>query len=177
MCKKKRNKFSITDREQAVLLVLNEGHSYSSVARKLYTSDRLVSRWVSNYKRHGISGLSLKNHMRYSGDFKLSLIEDMLANHLSLQEASTKYHINDSLISRWRRTYEQFGALSLFEKKPLGRPPKMKEKRPTSQKEKTSSDSYQELLDENLRLRIENDYLKKLQALTQKKKGHKPSKS
>lgn len=177
MYKKKRNKFSIADRERAVLLVLKEGHSYCSVARILSTSDRLVSRWVNSYKLYGISGLSLKNHMRYSGDFKLSLIKDMLANHLSLHQASAKYHISDGLISGWRRQYEQFGAAVLYEEKPRGRPPKMKDKKPTSKKQKTPSDPYQELLDENLRLRIENEYLKKLQALTQKKKGHKPSRS
>lgn len=141
MYKKKRNKFSIADRERAVLLVLKAGHSYCSVARMLSTSDRLVSRWVSSYKLHGVSGLSLRNHMRYSGDFKLSLIQDMLANHLSLHQASAKYHLNNSQISRWRRQYEQFGASSLFEEKPLGRPPKMKKRKTTSSKQNIPSQS------------------------------------
>lgn len=177
MYKKKRNKFSIADRERAVLLVLREGHSYCSVARMLSTSDRLVSRWVSSYKLHGISGLSLKNHIRYSGDFKLSLLKDMLENHLSLQQASAKYHISDGLISGWRRKYEQYGESSLYAIKQRGRPPKMKKQKNTALKQERPSDPYQELLDENLRLRIENEYLKKLQALTQKKKGQKPSRS
>ena len=177
MNKKKRNKFSIADREHAVLLVLNEGHSYCSVARMLSTSDRLVSRWVSSYKLHGVSGLSLKNHMCYSGDFKLSLIKDMLANHLSLHQTSAKYHITDTLILKWKKDYEEFGVSALYEEKPRGRPPKMKKQKSPTQKQKAPSDSYQELLDENLRLRIENEYLKKLQALTQKDKGRKPSRS
>ena len=129
MYKKKRNKFSIADRERAVLLVLQEGYSYCCVARMLSTSDRLVSRWVSSYKLYGISGLSLKNHMRYSGDFKLSLLKDMLDNHLSLQQASAKYRINDSLISGWRRKYEQYGESSLYEIRQRGRPPKMKKQK------------------------------------------------
>lgn len=177
MYKKKRNKFSIADRQRAVLLVLKEGHSYCSVARMLSTSDTLISRWVSSYKQHGISGLSLKNHMRYSGDFKICLVKDMLVNHLSLSQASVKYRITDTLILKWKQDYEAFGVSALYEEKPRGRPPKMKEKKPTSQKQKPPSDPYQELQDENLRLRIENEYLKKLQALTQKDKERKLSKS
>jgi regulator of replication initiation timing len=49
-------------------------------------------------------------------------------------------------------------------------------------KGKTPLDSYQALLAENQRLRLENDYLKKLQVLIQRKcsrneNGHKPSKN
>lgn len=177
MYKKKRNKFSIADRERAVLLVLKEGHSYKSVSRILSTSDTLISRWVSSYKLYGVGGLSLKNDMRYNGDFKLSIVQDMLANHLSLSQVSAKYHITDTLILKWKKDYEKLGVSDLYEIKPRGRPPKMKDKNPTSLKQKTPSDPYQELLDENLRLRIENEYLKKLHALTLKKKDHKPSKS
>lgn len=177
MYKKKRNKFSIAERERAILLVLKEGHSYCSVARILSTSHTLISRWVCSYKQHGLSGLSLKNHMRYNGDFKLSLVKDMLVNHLSLSQASAKYHITDTLILKWKKEYEKYGVSALYEVKPRGRPPKMKEKKPTSKKQKIPSDPYQELLEENLRLRIENEYLKKLQALTQKDKERKPSRS
>lgn len=177
MEKKKRNKFSIEDRERAVLLVLEEGHSCCSVARMFSTADRLIGRWVSCYKQYGVAGLSLKNHMRYSGDFKLSLLQEMSLNHLSLQQASIKYHVNDSVILGWKRKYEQFGTPSLYEKKPRGRPPKMKEQKNKSREKNVPSDPYQELVEENLRLRIENEYLKKLQALTQKKKGRKPSRS
>lgn len=98
--------------------------------------------------------------MRYSGDFKLSLVKYLLINYLSLSQASTKYHITDTLILKWKKEYEKYGVSALYEVKPRGRPAKMKEKKPTSKNQKTPSDPYQELLDENLRLRIENEYLK-----------------
>ncbi|MDR2947905.1 MAG: hypothetical protein LBV71_01725 [Prevotella sp.] len=101
----------------------------------------------------------------------------MLANHLSLHQISTKYRITDTLILKWKKEYERFGVSALYEEKPRGRPVKMKKQKKPTQKQKISSDPYQELLDENLRLRIENEYLKKLQALTQKDKGRKPSRS
>lgn len=177
MKKKKRNKFSIADRERAVQLVLKEGYSYCSVARILSTSDTLISRWVSAYKQHGLSGLCLRNHIHYDGDFKLSILKDMTENHLSLHQASTKYQITQSVLSKWRCRYLEFGISALYEEKPRGRPPKMKSPKKTPAKEKAPSEAYQELLDENLRLRIENAYLKKLQTLTQKNSGRKSSKS
>lgn len=174
MSKKKRNKFSIADRERAVLLVLHEGHSYSYVARLLSTSNSLVGRWVSSYKLHGVSGLSLKNHIHYSGDFKMSILREIFINHLSLSQASAKYHISISILSQWRMKYEQLGTSSLYQTSRRGRPQKMKEQK---QQKASELDPYQKLEQENLRLRIENDYLKKLQALTQKNKDHKSSKS
>ncbi|MDR2970623.1 MAG: helix-turn-helix domain-containing protein [Bacteroidales bacterium] len=181
MGKARRNKFSIDDREQAVLQVLEGGSSYGSVSRRLDTSERLISRWVSCYKEYGRYGLSLKNGIRYCGDYKLAILEDMQKNHLSLHQISVKYHISQSLVSRWRRLYNEIGISALYAKKPRGRPPKMKQDNNIS-KGNTPLDSYQALLAENQRLRLENDYLKKLQVLIREKcfrneNGHKPSKS
>lgn len=177
MKNKRRNSFSVEDRERAVLLILESGHSIGMVSRSLLTSHSLVSRWVSAYKQYGLSGLCLRNKVHYDGDFKLSILKDMTENHLSLHQASTKYQITQSVLSKWRCRYQEFGVSALYEEKPRGRPPKMKSPKKTSDPQKAASDAYQELLDENLRLRIENAYLKKLQTLTQKNSGRKPSKS
>jgi len=69
MNKKKRNKFSVKDRERAVLKILEGGRFCLSVARDLQTSHSLVRRWGSAYKLHGKEGLSFKNKLRYTGDF------------------------------------------------------------------------------------------------------------
>lgn len=177
MNKKKRNKFSIADKKEAVLKVLEEGLSYKTVANLLSTSHRLVSLWVASYKLHGNLGLSQRNNIHYSGDFKYSIIKDIEDNHLSLYQTSAKYNINPSVISKWKRGYEEFGISYLYTRKTRGRPPKMKEKKPIPRKKKVSLDPQHDLLAENLRLRIENAYLKKLHALTQKANEQKPSKS
>ena len=171
MTKKKRNKFSIEDRELAVLKILEEGRSCFSVARDLQTCHKVVGRWVSAYKLHGKNGLSLRNKIRYTGEFKLQIIEEMLKTGLSLDQASAKYLITQSLISKWRRDFERSGASALFKEIPRGRPPKMKKK--SENKQIDSPNEYQKLLKENERLRAENDYLKKLQALIQKQKAQK----
>ncbi len=171
MEKKKRNKFSIEDREDAVLKILRDGRSCLSVARDLNTSHSLVRRWVSAYKLHGREGLSFRNKIQYTGDFKLQIIEEMLKSKLSLYEVSAKHLISHSLLSRWRRKYEQYGASALFKEKPIGRPPKMKQK--SENKQVNPISEYEKLLKENERLRAENDYLKKLRALIQKKEAQK----
>lgn len=171
MGKKKRNKFSIEDREHAVLKVLKEGRSCSSVARDLQTCRKLVGRWVNAYKLHGKNGLSLKNKIRYTGDFKLQIIEEMLKTGLSLDQVSAKYLITQSLISKWRRDFQRYGASGLFKETRRGRPPKMNKKPANQQIDSTSE--YDKLLKENERLRAENDYLKKLRALIQKNEAQK----
>jgi len=171
MEKKKRNKFSIDDRERSVLKILKKGRSCRSVARDLQTCPKVVGRWVNAYKLHGKKGLSLKNKIRYTGDFKLQIIEEMLKTGLSLDQVSAKHLITQSLISKWRRDFEQFGASALFTENPRGRPPKMKKK--SENKQIDSISDYDKLLKENQRLRAENDYLKKLRALIQKKETQK----
>ena len=177
MKKKQRNKFSIADKERAVKLVLEDGLSYHEVAILLSTSHRLISLWVASYRLHGLSGLSKRNKIHYTGDSKYALICQMKYNHLSLHQVSSQYNISPSILSQWRRQYEKHGKFVLYQEKPRGRPRKMKNQKHKVPKEKIPSDPYQELLEENLRLRIENEYLKKLQALTPKSKGQKPSKS
>jgi transposase len=170
MVKEKRNKFSIAEREKAVLMVLEQGESYCSVARELQTSQRLISRWVNSYKHHGKNGLSFKNGMHYSGEFKLGLIREMQESGLSLSEVAAQYRITHSVLRGWRKQYEQCGASSLFQTKPRGKLPKMKK---SNRKNEDNPLDYQTLLKENERLRIENDYLKKVHALIQKKENQK----
>lgn len=170
MDKRKRNRFSIETREKAVLMVLEQGESYHSVARKLHTDHQLISRWVNSYTLYGKEGLTLKSRNGYSGTFKLRLIQEMQENALSLHQMSVQYRITPSTLSVWRGLYEQHGALALLEMKPRGRPKDMKKSSPKTEENPTD---YEKLLKENERLRIENDYLKKVRALIQKKETQK----
>lgn len=168
MSKKKRNKFSINKKEQIILSILQLDESCNSIARKYQTSHRLISLWVDCYKQHGKMGLSFNNRMDYSGSYKIWLIKQMKEEGLSLHQMSAQYLISLSSLSLWSRQYEQFGALSLLETKPRGRPPKMPQPK---RKKSNKPASMEELVRENERLRAENDYLKKLQALIQKQEA------
>lgn len=76
-------------------------------------------------------------------------------------------------VSQWERTYYEQGKETLF-KEERGRRSKMGTKCP--QKLKTNIEATEDLLAEVPRLRMENEYLKKLNALIQKReRAEKPT--
>jgi transposase len=94
----------------------------------------------------------------YSGKFKQSVVEDIRQNHLSYRETMRKYGIRGKMsIQQWERIYLEEGPAGLsIERRGLrskGRPPKLDKK------------VEEDLIAEVQRLRAENDYLKKLNAL------------
>jgi len=106
----------------------------------------------------------------YSYDFKLSVILDMLNNHLGYSETMRKYFSdldskNYAFIKKWERIYLEEGTEGLMKERRgrasevdgvrKGRPPKL------------DKAIEEDLISENQRLRMENEYLKKLIALVQ----------
>ena len=100
---------------------------------------------------------------KYPGEFKQIAVEDMRDNGLSQYEIAEKYGITRSMIQSWERIYLEEGPESLYIER-RGRASKatgtQKGRKPNFDK-KTEED----LIAENQRLRAENDYLKKLNAL------------
>ena len=107
---------------------------------------------------------------RYTGDFKCQVVEDIQKNKLSQYQASAKYNVQRSVISRWERIYLEEGAQGLYVERrgrasaasgtQKGRPAKL----PKQVEE--------DLIAENQRLRAENDYLKNLHALVSERERH-----
>ena len=132
-----------------------------------------LRRWVNAYKEFGDEGL-LRSRQKnnYSFQFKLSVVELYLSSEVSYQELALSQGINNpSLITRWVNDFRIAGPDALRPKK-KGRKKTldMKEfKKPSkSNGEKpvdTSAEHIKELEDENLKLRIENAYLKELRRL------------
>jgi len=104
----------------------------------------------------------------YTGEFKQSVIEDMRNNCLSQNETADKYAIPRASIQRWERIYLEEGPEGLYIERRgrastatgtrKGRPPKLDLK------------VEEDLIAENQRLRMEIDYLKKLDALVRSNK-------
>ena len=95
---------------------------------------------------------------RYTPEFKKLVIETMLEEKLSYSEAARQFEINNhGIIQRWERIYLEEGseglAIERRGRKSTGRPMKL-------QKEVE-----EDLIAEVQRLRVENAYLKNLQAL------------
>ena len=128
-------------------------------------SDYTVSKWVRQYKEHGATGL-FKNHTKYDGKFKQNVVEYMHNNHLSLSETCMKFNLgNHDIVGKWERIYYEEGPQALYEER-RGRIKNMSSK---PRKKKLSKDVEEDLVAEVQRLRMENAYLKKLQALVQKR--------
>ena len=112
---------------------------------------------------------------KYSAEFKIGVIMDMREHRMGYRETVRKYwdvtkgqeHNYHKQVQRWERIYLEEGAEGLMKERRgracstsgtrKGRPPKLDKK------------VDEDLIAENQRLRMEIEYLKKLDALVQKR--------
>ena len=116
-----------------------------------------------------------RKQQKYSAEFKIGVIMDMREHHMGYRETVRKYwdvskgqEANyKNAVQRWERIYLEEGAEGLMKDRRgracsasgtrKGRPPKLDKK------------VEEDLIAENQRLRMEIEYLKKLDALVQKR--------
>ena len=160
------SKYSLEFKLEVVNSVLSGKDSVSAIAR-IYDVDRgLVRAWFDAYKYHGIDGLTKKQY-RYDGQFKVDVVEYMQEHHISAREIAAKFSVSAfETVLKWERIYYEEGRDALFKNE--RRQPKMtNDKKP--QKPKIDKTNSEDLVAENYRLRMENAYLKKLNALVQER--------
>lgn len=105
-----------------------------------------------------------KPNKRYTGEFKQRVVEDVIKNKLSYIEAARKHGVtNETQVKRWERSYLTEGVQALYEDG-RGRTKGGSGNR-TVHPRKFPKEVEEDLLKEVQRLRAENDYLKKLNAL------------
>lgn len=111
-----------------------------------------------------------KPNKRYTPEFKIKVVETMHKEKLSHREAARLFEISaHNAVAKWERIYLEEGAEGLRierrGRKSTGRPPKLEKK------------VEEDLIAEVQRLRAENSYLKKLNALVaervRQEKNHK----
>ena len=113
---------------------------------------------------YGVEGIFKQQLSNYDGNFKQNVVEYMHANHLSATETVNYFRLaGASVVLRWERMYYEEGPQALFEQR-RGRPRKM-----GSKNNKKNVNENEDLLEEVQRLRMENEYLKKLNALVQER--------
>ena len=149
---------------------------FTTIAKQHGLSKSQVSRWVASFRAHGVDGLK-KKFSHYSADFKLSVLKHMWENELSYSQTAALFDIrNPGILSFWEREYRRAGLEALIAR-PLGRPKSMSVASPPPRKKTEDGKRPQEeLLAELDHLRMENAYLKKLQALVQARQQALPKK-
>jgi len=110
-----------------------------------------------------------RKNKTYSTDFKLKVVIDIQQNYLSFPEIWRKYFPyaksskNLKFVLNWIEVYETEGVKGLMPERRGRKTKKTNVKELNNNENKTMK----ELLKENERLRAENEYLKKLDALIQ----------
>jgi len=152
-------------KKEAVKRYLEGTHGYKLVAREYGLAPAVLRRWVMWYRIHGSEGLKRKTG-QYAADFKLTVLQHMWDNALSLTQVAAVFNIGSPhSIAGWERRYHD-GGLGALEHSRRAAVAHMQA--PTNKPEPQAEDdtrSRAELLDELEYLRAENAYLKKLEAL------------
>jgi len=137
-----------------------------------------VKLWGKLYRAHGAEGFARK-HSQYSAKFKLFVLRRMWADKLSCLDTAAIFNIrNPSCLPRWEHLYREGGVEALKPRKRGRRPKAMND--PTKDKpppERPDAErSQEELIAELKQLRMENAYLKKLDALVRARQAPKERK-
>ena len=161
------SKYSKEFKLKVVKYCLEEHHGFVETAKHFkIASKNSVQSWVRKYQKHGVKGLMKNLKASYSGDFKQNVIEYMHQNHLSAIETSLIFNLgNNYIVNKWERIYYEEGPQALYRER-RGKSKKMSFK---PKKKNLNKEVEEDLIAENQRLRMENEYLKKLNALVQER--------
>lgn len=161
-------KFNEEIKKKFIELMESKKHSISSAANEIGISISVGKRCWKMYNNHGYEGLIMKSG-NYSGEFKVNAVKYMHENHLSINEASANLGIpSHATLLKWERIYYEEGEEGLLVEK-RGRPNKSMSKNTTKTPKNSSKEKEEDLIAEVQRLRAENAYLKKYNALVQEK--------
>ena len=161
------SKYSNEFKLEVAKYCVEEYHGYSDTAKHFnIPSETTVLLWVRKYKEKGAEGLLKNLKSSYSGNFKKNVVEYMHENHLSAIETAIKFNLaNHNVVLKWERIYYEEGPQALYEER-RGRNKNMSSK---PKNKKLNKEVEEDLIAENQRLRMENEYLKKLNALVQER--------
>lgn len=161
------SKYTLEFKLKVVKYYIDEHHGFRETAKYFnIPSKENVQLWVRKYQEHGVLGLKKNQKSSYTGEFKQKVIEYMHTNQLSSTETAILFNLaNPAIVLKWERIYYEEGPQALYEER-RGRRKNMSSK---PEKKKLSKEIEEDLIAENQRLRMENEYLKKLNALVQER--------
>lgn len=143
---------------------LDGAESGKTIAKSIEVTPSLLREWIRRYESSGENAFE-KCYTPYSTKYKLDVLNYMNEHGISIRETAALFNIPSyETLRKWKIAYETGGLDALHSKK-KGRPT-MKDKKIKPVVE----GSIEAVQAENERLRMENAYLKKLNALVQNKK-------
>ncbi len=160
-------KFSAEEKVEAVQKYLNGKDSLRAVAAEIGISHRYLLTWVKQYEHNGVEAF-VKPCTNYTKQFKLDVLKYMAEHGTSTHETAAIFNISAaSTVRSWEKQLQTKGEDALQSTK-KGRPSMKKETAKQSQKKivEGSSEALQARIKQ---LEMENEYLKKLNALVQAK--------
>lgn len=160
-------KYTNEQKLDAVIRYENSSESINEIAKRIGTSKSVVYNWIKQFQYHGLAAFE-KSYTTYTAQFKMDVLNYMNENGVSSDKAAVIFKISSpKLIRKWRNQLNTLGVEALFSKK-KGRPSMKKES--NKQTKQTPVEGSTEALQAEIeRLRMENEYLKKLNALVQAK--------
>ncbi|TSI04709.1 IS3 family transposase [Lysinibacillus sp. BW-2-10] len=157
-------KFTTEEKLQAALRYLNGNESSYEIAKSIGAEHKAILTWAKQYEYNGAEAF-IKRYTNYSPQFKLDVLNYMTEHGTSTLETAVIFNIADpSTLRKWRRQFETngFDALQLKKK---GRP-SMKKETKKQLKQAPVEGSPEALQAEIERLRMENEYFKKVERLS-----------
>ena len=145
-------------------------HGLSATALLHNVGVSSLRKWIAAYQVHGIAGIRVKHREVYDVEFKRAVLQRVRDEALSFRQAGALFDIrNFNIIGLWQRAYESDGMAGLVPYRVVRHEIMTKEKIPPSAPQPCDDEtrSRQELLQELNTLRLENAYLKKVNALVQ----------
>ncbi|WP_117161092.1 helix-turn-helix domain-containing protein [Paraliobacillus sp. X-1268] len=133
-----------------------------------------VDRWVKVYEKFGAEGLKTSKHKEtYSVQFKLDVLSFIKRTGSSETEAALHFGLKQpTRIASWKKVFRERGAEGLDRAKgrsPMSDTSKRRKNKQIKEKDRTNE---QKLVKENELLRLEVEYLKKLQAFQMDPEGY-----
>lgn len=160
-------KFSAEEKLQAVAHYLNGNESYRTIGKSIGVNHKAIQKWVKQFGHNGVNSF-IKKCTSYTQQFKLDVLNYMTEFGTSTIETAAIFNIPaPSTIIVWKKQLETYGVDALQSKKK--RRLSMKKESIKQSKQAPVEGSTEALQAEIQRLRMENEYLKKLNALVQAK--------
>jgi len=159
-----------------IKLNIIQGYNPKAMSQKEYAKQMGIPRaqfqfWLKLYELHGDEGFK-NSYTNYPVGFKLDVLNYMVQNCASLMDTAALFKISSyTMVYNWQKKMED-GGVDALEPNQKGRP-SMKNKSTKQPKQEPAKGSLEAREARIKQLEMENEYLKKLNALVQKKSPNK----